>query len=227
MTIGELIQRVQSLYSKGVQSDDTRLKRRHIYNKLITSRNDLLLQLLLKGVKIGSNNYQLLPCLELTEVSSSNCSCVETECTLKRTKNKLPRLLESNSSLIISEVSSVDGEVIFSQLFKLKHLKGNRYTSKDPFYYLKDNYLYIENVKGIDYISIVGLFENPVDVYSQESYCEEESDCISILDREFPIDGSLIETIMKTVVNELIGIFPKENEDTTNDTTDNNSNQNE
>ena len=35
MKIKEIIQRVQSLYSKGVQSDDTRLSDRHIYNKMV------------------------------------------------------------------------------------------------------------------------------------------------------------------------------------------------
>ena len=37
MTTGEVIQRIQSLYSKGVQSDDSRLRPRHIYNKLLST----------------------------------------------------------------------------------------------------------------------------------------------------------------------------------------------
>ena len=42
MKTEELIQRVQSLYSKGVQSDDSRLTSRHIYNKLTTVRAKLV-----------------------------------------------------------------------------------------------------------------------------------------------------------------------------------------
>ena len=41
MLVKELVQRIQSLYSKGVQSDDTRLSSPHIYNKLITVRSKL------------------------------------------------------------------------------------------------------------------------------------------------------------------------------------------
>ena len=44
MKIGEIIQRIQSLYSKGVESDDTRLMSRHIYNKLLTVRARLISQ---------------------------------------------------------------------------------------------------------------------------------------------------------------------------------------
>ena len=42
MKIGEIAQRVQSLYSRGVESDDTRLMQRHIYNKLLTTRAKLI-----------------------------------------------------------------------------------------------------------------------------------------------------------------------------------------
>ena len=42
MILRDIIQRVLSLYNKGLQSDDNRLKPRHIYNKLITVRSLLL-----------------------------------------------------------------------------------------------------------------------------------------------------------------------------------------
>ena len=44
MTNGEIIQRVQSMYSKGVESDDSRLRARHIYNKLLTTTAKLYQQ---------------------------------------------------------------------------------------------------------------------------------------------------------------------------------------
>jgi len=59
MTIKEIIQRVQSLYSKGVQSDDVRLEDRHIYNKMITVRSKLISQEAKKRQKINQWNYQI------------------------------------------------------------------------------------------------------------------------------------------------------------------------
>ena len=44
MEVGKIVQRIQSLYSKGVESDDTRLMSRHIYNKLLTVRARLISQ---------------------------------------------------------------------------------------------------------------------------------------------------------------------------------------
>ena len=53
MLIKEIVQRIQSLYSKGVQSDDSRLSDRHIYNKMITVRSKLISQQHNKKQKIS------------------------------------------------------------------------------------------------------------------------------------------------------------------------------
>ena len=53
MTNGEIIQRIQSMYSKGVESDDSRLRPRHIYNKLLTTTAKLYQQQKNKKQKIN------------------------------------------------------------------------------------------------------------------------------------------------------------------------------
>ena len=57
MTVGDLIQRVQSLYSKGVESDDSRLTRRHIYNKLLSVRSTLIFNKVIFQVSINNNHF--------------------------------------------------------------------------------------------------------------------------------------------------------------------------
>ena len=42
ITIGEIIERIQSAYSKGVKTDDSRLSSRHIYSKIKSVRNRLV-----------------------------------------------------------------------------------------------------------------------------------------------------------------------------------------
>ncbi len=225
MTIGNMIQRVQSLYSKGVQSDDTRLKPRHIYSVLLSNRNNKLLTV----ARLGYSNYQEIPCLELEEVSPSLCDCLPFNCSVKRSKSPIPTLLQVSKKSTVKRVSSIDGKVIFSEtsLEKLSRLRGNRYTTSNPFWYIRDNYLYIENRKGIDFISIEAIFADPVEVYLYSSYCDQDTDCDSILDRKFPTDDSLIEPIIRSTVYELVGSFTKIKEDTTNDTSDDKERENE
>ncbi len=225
MIIGDIIQRIQSLYSKGVQSDDTRLKSRHIYNVLITNRNNKLSTV----YRLGYSNYQELSCVELEEVSPSLCDCIPFNCTVKRSKYPIPVLLQIGTDIAVKRISSIDGKVIFSKtsLEKLSRLKGNRYTSNNPFFYVRDNYLYIENRKGIDVVSVEAIFADPVEAYLHPSYCDLNNDCTSILEKRFPIDDSLIETVVRSTVYELVNSFTKVKEDTTNDTSEDKERVNE
>ena len=72
----EIIQRVSSLYSKGVQNNDVRLMKRHIYNKLITSRNILIVNQSNKRQRISLECYQTLSCIEMSEVNKTDCNCI-------------------------------------------------------------------------------------------------------------------------------------------------------
>ena len=116
MLVGELIQRVQSLYSKGAESDDSRLTRRHIYNKLLTVNSTLIFNKLNKRQYISQWNYQTLPCVELILVEGNDCPCVTPiGCQILRTKEKLPKPINSLSGHNLQSVTSIDGSIIFSE----------------------------------------------------------------------------------------------------------------
>ena len=72
MKIGEIVTRIQSLYSKGVASDDSRLSNRLIYNKMLTVRSRLVVEQAKKKQRISRWNYQTISCIELIEVSTAD-----------------------------------------------------------------------------------------------------------------------------------------------------------
>ena len=112
MKIKELIQRIQSTYSKGVQSDDSRLTNRHIYNKLLTTRALLLSREVNKKRKLSAWNYSTLPCVEIVEITSNEeCPCIpDVGCSVYRSKHKLPKPIVSLSSHMIKGVYSTDAQ---------------------------------------------------------------------------------------------------------------------
>jgi len=227
MLVGELIQRIQSLYSKGVQSDDSRLTSRHIYNKLVGARARILSEELKVKQKLGNWNYQTLPCVELIETPKHECACLPTQgCNYLRTKEKLPKTFTGKDKPIIQSVTTIDGNIIFSETTWLekKYKKFNKYTSNKPDYYIKNNYLYITSNSDLRIISITAVFENPLDVYKFPSYCPTEfyDECESIFDKEFPIDSDKTDMLIELSINELIQIFNQNREDLTNNTTDSN-----
>ncbi len=234
MKVKEVIQRVQSLYSKGVESDDSRLSSRHIYNKLLTTRNLLITQKIRKNQGINQSSYQSLDCLVLVETAKHDCPCIPPiGCMIYKVDRELPKAIMGFDDIIIDSVTSIDGEIDFNPTTwkDMKYEAAAKYTASLPLYFIKDNILYVSNKKRIQYITIRGLFEDPIAVNEFNKQCdtalpcctecdETEEECISNLDLDFHIDGDLIEPLIQITVQELIGIFNKSREDITNDSRD-------
>ena len=235
MTIKEIIQRVQSLYSKGVQSDDSRLSARHIYSKILTARAKLITQKINKRQKVSQWTYQTLNCVELIKAEPYECPCLPSiGCTILRTKEELPKpltgLLDGH---VIQSVTSLEGSLLFSETSweTKKYKKGSKYTANKPDFFIRNNYLYITSKGAPKSIAITGLFEDPIEVEDYPGICKEEKceegtpenncpECMSYLDKELPIDKDMIETLIEIAVQELISVFSQSKEDMSNNTSD-------
>lgn len=230
MKIGELTQRIQSLYSKGIQSDDSRLSSRHIYNKLLSVRSRLLFQKANKKQKLNQWNFQTLPCVELIKAPIHECPCLPpVGCEILKSKFKLPNPITNLTHHLLQNVSSVDGSVIYSEIGfnEYKYKKGNKYTANKPDFFIRDGYLYLTYKTGPKIITVTGLFEDPLEVESFPSACDLDCNtCESILDKEFPIDNDLIDILIEMTIQELIIIFTQNNQDRTNNSSDDNQTQN-
>lgn len=236
MKLKEVIQRVQSLYSKGVHSDDTRLSSRHIYSKVLSTRARLITQKINKRQFISQWNYQTLDCVELIKAEPYECPCLPSVgCIILRTKEPLPKPLTGLiGGHMLQSVTSLEGSVIFSETTweDKKYKKGNKYTADKPDYFIRNNYLYLTTKKGPKSISITGLFEDPIEAENYPSICgnelgcgenvsaEECPDCIGILDKEFPIEKDMIGTLVEIAAQELLVMFSQGKEDISNNTRD-------
>lgn len=222
--IGEAIQRVQSLYSKGVQSRDTRLTSRHIYSALITARSTLIRQQSNKNQKINHWAYQVLPCVELITAPIHECiDCTPSKCTILRTKFKLPKLISDLDKMLFKSVTGLDGQTRFdSDSFEnTKYGSGNKYTANKPEYYQRNGYIYIKPSKLIDVITIEGLFEDPIEVWNFPSSCPcVDCKCKDILEIELPIDRNLLRPMIQLANEELIVMLKQMKEDRSNNSQD-------
>ena len=123
MTIGEVIYRIKRLV-KG-QPQDALLTDRFVYSllqkhtKLLLRRKDAQNKIL--GV---SSFFKWLPFEELIEVDKVgvNRMGITSNCTIKRTKDKLPSIMEGYYGPLIKGVYSIDKEkqVIITSLSSLK-----------------------------------------------------------------------------------------------------------
>lgn len=227
MKVEEIIQRIQSLYSKGVQSDDSRLKKRHIYNKLLSVRSRLVAQEARKKRKISEWNYQTINCIELIKVPAHECPCLPPAgCDILRSRYKIPKPLMGISDNLIKLVSTIDRSIKIGEtsVNKVDYSKGNKYTSSSLKYFILDGYLYLVSNTNLRAILMVGLFEDPVEVSKFTTLCEdcvECQECFEPLEQDFPIDLELVEALIELTVTELVGAFSQVGiEDLTNNSRD-------
>lgn len=228
MKIGEIVQRIQSLYSKGVESDDARLMQRHIYNKLLTTRARLISEQAKKKQRISQWNYQVIPCIELVKVPAQECPCLPPiGCDMMRSKYKLPKPLSGLSGSLIQTVTTLDRGQKLNEVSMnaVRSLAGNKYSSKNINYFIEQGYLYITTPSKIQFVRLVGLFEDPIAAKTFENYCKENCtdcvDCIDYQEEEFPIDNDTIDVLIELTVQELIVLFGQSQQDNTNDSNDN------
>lgn len=225
MITKEIVQRVQSLYSKGVQSDDSRLTSRNIYNKMITVRSKLISQEAKKNQTTSQWNYQTLDCIELIKALPYECPCQPAVgCEIYRTKEKLPRPLTDLNGHLIQSVTNVTGSIVYDEITwkDKKDKQYEKYTSARPDYYIRNEYMYITQKKGAEVISITGLWDDPWVAYNYPSSCSATSEvtCLSPLDMDFPIDGDMIDTMVELAVKELVIVFQEGLQDTSNNAQD-------
>lgn len=224
-TNAEVIQLVQSGYSHGVQSDDSRLSNRHIYRELRNARNTVITQQARKKQKISDWNYIVLPCVELIEVPSHECPCLpEAGCSVYRTKYPLPKPLTDLDDHLIQWVLSVENSTKINIITREQYLynAGNKYTSKNLKGVFESGHIFFYGVHVPEAVKIKFLPEDPEEAYAYPSMCPctDCDPCMSLLDKDFPIDGDMLGTVIDIAVDKLKNWFSRNIEDQTNNTAD-------
>lgn len=212
MVIGEIIDRIQSLYSSGVASDDIRLSPQLCYSKMLSVRSKLIVQSVNKKQRISDWDYTYIPCVELIEVPVQMCPCLPTNgCTILRSKHVLPTPLTGLSNDLLRGVNTVDlsQKIDYITLNAYKAQRGNKYSSRKMNYFILEGFLYISTPNKIKAVSVNGLFEDPIlaEQYKGLCDCDTCDSCIEYREIEFPIRLDQIDTLIELVVAELVSLY--------------------
>lgn len=150
------------------------------------------------------HSFQALDVVDLIDVSAAEaqCRCISSDCTFKRTKEKLPRIIEGYYGPLIRSISSLDNsqEVLLTssrnweQMARTKLFKYN----KHKYCWHLDGYLYLPNVEW-DAIRIEALFEDDISKFN----CNDEDDCLYRQDQNMVIPEYLFAEIESNVLKEL------------------------
>jgi hypothetical protein len=207
-TIGEAISRVRNTL-KAVK-EDAFLTDRTIYFSLMKYAQTL--------IKREDNQYRLmkissifsvLPYVELIDVDKVEAQCVGvySECYIKRSKEKLPNILNGMFGPIIRTVSSIDGTI---EMFRtdpgtwvsMTKTTTFKYNKRQYFWYL-DGYLYCPNIDW-DAIKVEAIFEGDKTPFL---CADEKEQCTIRQDQLFSLPEYLFSEVEQFVLKELTMIM--------------------
>jgi hypothetical protein len=225
--IEEAIQIIQSVYSKGLQSKDSRLSNRHIYSAMLSARGTLIRQRINDKQELSSWIYQTIPCVELEIANINDCGIAAVNgCTILKSKYELPTFINSiKKKDLIRTVTTLDNNVRFDVVdyTTFRYRKGNKFTSGKPCIYIRNKHLFVVGYKILKAIPVDGIFQDPIEVFNfkQKSGCADSScDCLSAYELEFPFDRELMSSLAAIAMKELILLFGQMKEDRRNNASD-------
>lgn len=212
-TIGTSVSRVRNAV-KAVK-EDAFLTDRLIYTliikwaKLYIKREEGRNQL----IKFNSL-FRTIPCMELVDIDRIEACCVgvTSDCEFKRTKEKVPGVLEARFGPLFRTISSIDGsEEVFpttpstyTSMTKTSTFKYN----KRQYYWFINQYLYFPNLQW-ESVMVDGIFEDNLSALTCPRSKGGSGDelCSLRQDQETPIPDFLFAEIEQAVAKDLFGVM--------------------
>lgn len=211
MTIGEIIQRVESTLVSGLPAElrGSYISHRWIYSVLKSMRSRILIQKRNKRQKISSWNMQTI-CLPLDIVSEDVCGCMSGSLCLIKGTERIPDILVALSNYMITSVTSNGNKIDIIDKNAAKYNTYSRYTNSKPVAFIHDGRIFVKNAEYIDYVEVTAVFDDPAE--AGRYVCGADDDCCAdIRDSQFPIDNDLADTCIMMTIQEISMAFLKQN----------------
>jgi hypothetical protein len=163
--------------------------------------------------------FTTIPCLEMVEVPISECCEFADDCTVARTKYKLPRMSEGNYQYVIQGVYSINA--MGGTGTKLKEITINRYLNllklpiikKESYFWISNGYMYVSNPL-LKMLRIAALFEEDVPNEIMYPDCDcgssehtDEEYCKNPLDKEYALPGYLEQQVLAMTSTKLLSTY--------------------
>lgn len=204
-TRGESISRVRNIL-KAVK-EDAFMTDRFIFSMIMKYAKQLIRRQESEGKVFDYQSlFQFIPCVELIELDRipECCTGIRTGCTIMRTKNPLPEILNGSRGPLIRTVASLDlstdlqltSPSVYANLTKLTSYKYNR----TKYYWFLDNHIYVPEVEW-EGIYLEAIFDDDIAAY----VCGNDTGkCTPAQDIPLNIPEYLFAEIEQMVIQEML-----------------------
>ena len=188
-------------------SDDSGWSQRLVYYHLLRYRAKLIKEKERANLLISRWNYQTIPCIPLDKTHLDECPCVpKDDCTFLKTKIRIPKPIGK-----LKSVTSTSGNIIYTyaEWDKLQYRINSRFAGeRDSAYYTlktgpEGTFLYLYNDIHKKYITVTGIFENPIEVQFYPGCDGKAVECRNPLDQEWILDPDLLTSVYDLALNQL------------------------
>ena len=199
MTNLDIVSRVSNSFNS--VDKDSRIPKRYSLHIARNKAEFLISQKLGEGSLHREDNiYSTIECFEMEEIPPVKCDIIEfRRCrTVMRSKNKLPKLINSRLGNSIKEVTSLDDEREFKATTPAQFRRDKERGSDDYiYYYVKNDYLYILDAN----IFMVNLYVVTMEQENIEG-CNKDC-CKSLWEYEFKCPDKLLEIVIAETIKEI------------------------
>ena len=161
--------------------------------------------------KIVSPDYiQELNGVKLTSERESGSHNIKSPEFLLRTERTIPSTVNFNDGQGFTFIGTLEGDAIqkISQP-RSRWQKYTKYANHEPIAYSKNNYIYIDGDTNMTYLSVRGVFEDPLEVM--------EFNGIDPLTTKYPVPYNIVEAIKGEILRKELNIQASAPTDNVND----------
>lgn len=196
----EVVNAFRNLVADKTQiSDDSGWSIRLVYYFLLRYRARLIREKVRNNLPLSHWNYQTIDCMALKPVPLDECPCAPGDgCSFRKTTLQIPKPLSR-----LKSVTSTNGQVTYTfvEWERLRNKINSRFKGEREaaYYTLKTRqngtYLYLYNSLHTKYITVTGIFENPLEVQYFPNCNGEVEKCQDPREQPFILDPDLLTTV--------------------------------
>ncbi len=204
VTIGDSVSRVRGLV-KGTK-EDAFLTDRMIYS-LLLKYGKLFIKRLDNENKIMryQSLFKALPCVDLIDVDKVEacCSGIKSKCIIKRTKEKIPTVIDGTMGPLFRFISSIDGSIRVYRTYPATYTNIANSTNfkynNTKYYWFIDGYLYFPNIEW-DAVRIEAIWDDDISYFQCDT---DDAKCTIRQLQSTSIPDYLFADIEQMVLKEL------------------------
>lgn len=194
MTLDEIAYNLLNAFRGGRSSNDDNISVDQIKFNIKHYRAVFIRRDYARNGLVTRHLEQDLRCIQLERVDLSKCCNIKIDCPAWRSVKPIPRTVRFNFEEAITYVGDITGtgRIPMIKPYEVAFVTADKYTGNNTKAYMIEDYLYILNNKGADYVNVRGIFENPEEV-------AKFSDCSGLPcytdDMPFPMPMDMVQAI--------------------------------